>query len=98
MEFAMRIPEPLRRKYIERRARDADELASALERGDFEVLSRLGHQLKGNAATYGYETLSVLGHKMDHAAQTQSLAEGKECLYALRAWLQEQTNTAGEDG
>ncbi len=94
----MRIPEPLRKKYIERRARDVEELALALEQGRFEVFARMGHQLKGNAATYGYESLSVLGHKMEHAAETESFPEGRECLYALKAWLQEQTTQVGEAG
>lgn len=98
MEFAMKIPEPLRKKYKERRARDAEDLAVSLDSGQFEVLARVGHQLKGNAATYGYESLAELGRKMEHAAEVHSVKEGQECLYSLKAWLHEQTSGVGEDG
>jgi HPt (histidine-containing phosphotransfer) domain-containing protein len=97
MDFAMRITEDLRKKYDERRAQDAELLALSLDEGRFEVLARLGHQLKGNAATYGYEDLAQLGRKMEQAAEAHSLPEGKQCLYALRAWVQERAGV-GEDG
>ena len=98
MEFAIKIPEELRRRYMERRARDAEDLSLSLEAGQFDVLARLGHQLKGNAATYGYEQLADLGRKMEHAAKEQSLAEGKDCLFLLKAWLNERSSGVGEDG
>jgi HPt (histidine-containing phosphotransfer) domain-containing protein len=98
MEFAIKIPEEMRRRYTERRARDAEDLARSIEAGSFEVLARVGHQLKGNAATYGYEPLADLGRKMEHAAHEQSLPEAKECLYTLKAWVQEQSSGVGEDG
>ncbi|MGZ3652173.1 MAG: Hpt domain-containing protein [Bdellovibrionota bacterium] len=97
MEFAIKIPEELRRKYTERRARDAEDLSVSLESGQFETLSRIGHQLKGNAATYGYEQLAELGRKMEHAAQEQSLPEAQECLFCLKAWVSDQ-RSAGVDG
>ena len=98
MEFAMKIPEEMRKKYTERRARDAEALSEALEAGDFETLSRLGHQLKGNAATFGYESLAEVGRKLESAAETKSIESGKQCLFSLKAWLQEQTSGVGEDG
>ncbi len=98
MEFAMKIPEDMRKKYLQRRASDAEEIAVALDAGKFEVLLKVGHQLKGNAPTFGYETLAELGHKMEEAAERESLAEARECLCALKAWVQEQQYGAGEDG
>ena len=98
MEFAMKIPDEMRKKYTERRARDADELTRALETGDLSAFGRVGHQLKGNAATFGYENLAELGRKMEEAAAGQSSQVGQECLFALKAWIQEQTSGVGEDG
>lgn len=94
----MKIPEEMRKKYTERRARDADVLMSALEAGELDTFQKVGHQLKGNAATFGYEPLAELGRKMEEAAQHQSLSEAKACLFSLKAWLQDQTSGVGEDG
>jgi len=98
MEFAMKIPDEMRKKYTERRARDAEELARALEAGDFTVLEKVGHQLRGNAATFGYEPLAEIGRKMEMAAEKHCSQEAEECLFALKAWVQEQAFGAGEDG
>jgi CheY-like chemotaxis protein len=42
----------------------------ALERGDFETLARLGHGLKGAAASYGLAELSRIGAAIETGAST----------------------------
>jgi HPt (histidine-containing phosphotransfer) domain-containing protein len=98
MEFVMKIPDELRRKYTERRARDAEDLGASLEAGQFDVLARIGHQLKGNASTYGYEELAELGRKMEHAAEGKLLNEARDCLFTLKAWVGERNPGATSDG
>lgn len=98
MVFVMKIPDELRLKYKERRARDATDLSASLDAGQFGVLARIGHQLKGNASTYGYEELAELGRKMEHAADEKSLPGAWDCLFALKAWVSEQSPGANTDG
>ena len=90
MDFIGVISDSLQKKYTESRARDAEKLALSLEQGQFEVLSRVGHQLRGNAVTFGHEDLAELGRKMERAAEARSLSDGEDCLYALKAWVQER--------
>ena len=97
-EFSTKIPEDIRKKYVERRARDVEVLSAALERSDFDILGSMGHQLKGNGATFGYEMLADLGRRMEDAAESRSLKDAKECLFSLKAWVQEQKFGVGEDG
>ena len=92
------ISDELRKKYCDRRAEDVEEISSALERKRFDLLSKVGHQLRGSASTYGYEPLSSIGQKMEFAAQHRCIQEGQECLFALKAWLQEQNENSGESG
>jgi HPt (histidine-containing phosphotransfer) domain-containing protein len=98
MEFVMKIPDELRRKYTERRARDADDLSASLDAGQFDVLARIGHQLKGNASTYGYEELAELGRKMEHAAEDLLLKEARDCLFTLKAWVEDKKPSSTVDG
>jgi HPt (histidine-containing phosphotransfer) domain-containing protein len=98
MEFTMIISDELRQKYLARRARDAEDLAVSLEAGQFDVLARIGHQLKGNASTYGYEQLAELGRKMEHAAEEESLEGARGCLFTLKAWVGEQNPGSTVDG
>lgn len=92
------IPEEMRKRYVKRRAQDVEELSAALENGDFNPMQKTGHQLKGNGPTYGYEMLADLGRRMEDAAENRSMTEARECLFALKAWVQEQEFGAGEDG
>ena len=59
------IPIELRRKYIERRWADLKKCHDALAINDFSFLINLGHQMKGNAATYGFEKLGIIAEQIE---------------------------------
>ena len=90
MGYTLVIPEEMRRKYLERRRRDVDELASAAESSDPAPFVKVGHQLKGNAITFGYKELADLGVRMEEAGQQQNWEEAKACLASLRSWVESQ--------
>lgn len=90
MTFVLTIPDEMRHKYIDRRAQDLGSLQGALEKNDFEVFSKVGHQLRGNAATFGYDSLGVLGEKLEKVAESHDTAEAEACLSALRSWIAQQ--------
>jgi HPt (histidine-containing phosphotransfer) domain-containing protein len=75
------IPKEARQKYIERRRLDLENCKKALEQRDFEVLARVGHQIKGNASTFGYEELGEIAISMEE----QALAKNSEKLSQVLA-------------
>jgi HPt (histidine-containing phosphotransfer) domain-containing protein len=87
MSIAMVIPEEMRKKYLERRQRDFKLLESSLADGDLSEFLKLGHQLKGNAATFGYEELAELGRRMEVAGESKDRATAESCLEEYRKWL-----------
>jgi HPt (histidine-containing phosphotransfer) domain-containing protein len=86
------IPKELLRKYIERRQLDAQELDAAVEAGQLKEFRRIGHQLRGNAPTYGFPLLAELGQKMEDAADQNNAAAARDCVFALRKWVAQQGN------
>lgn len=73
----MDIPEDVRLKYLERRKTDFETCQKAIAENDFEVLARVGHQIKGNAATFGFDDLSAIAIQMEEGAlkkDTQKLS------------------------
>lgn len=56
-------------KYLNRRLIEIDELTLALNNEDFNVISNIGHRLKGNGETFGFPLISELGIKLEKAAQ-----------------------------
>lgn len=72
------IPKEAREKYLERRKVDLENCKKALEDRNFEVLTRIGHQVKGNAVTFGYDDLGQIAIELETFAlskDTQNLAE-----------------------
>ena len=62
------IPEEARLKYIERRKTDLETCKNALKQKDFDSIARVGHQVKGNASTFGYEDLSSIAIDLEKCA------------------------------
>lgn len=90
MSYAMNLPAEMKKKYIDRRAKDAVELGQALAAKNAEPFQRVGHQLKGNAVTFGYPELSDLGKEMEEAAIRGDFACLQAQLTALEVWLKGQ--------
>ena len=64
----MEISLEQKQKYLSRRDNDLKECRAALLAKDIKVLQRVGHQIKGNAATFGFDALSSIGENLELAA------------------------------
>lgn len=71
-------------RYVENRARDVATLRLGLERGDFETVGRIGHNLRGNGVSFGVPELSALGAQIEAAAYTKSKPELQNLVTRLR--------------
>jgi two-component system response regulator HydG len=80
---------PLRQKFLAHRRRDTDAIRVGIESGDFELVARLAHNMKGNGASYGFANVSEIGARMEAAAEAGDVAGALEELLALEAWLDE---------
>lgn len=62
---------PLVPDYLKNRANDVLRLRAALETGDFPLLRKIGHNMRGSAGAYGVPPLSVIGGRIEDAALKQ---------------------------
>ncbi|MDH3420950.1 MAG: Hpt domain-containing protein [Gammaproteobacteria bacterium] len=63
--------EPGRRllcRYLERRRTELDELRRALAARDFQLIARIGHNLRGSGSAYELVRISQLGGRLEDAA------------------------------
>ena len=81
------IPHDARLRYIERRKKDLDSLRLALSSQAFEEFKRIGHQLKGNAASFGYPDLEKVAIQMEAAGEHQDVQEAPRQLEEYQSWL-----------
>lgn len=82
------VPAEIRLKYIERRQKDVQDCRQALAAEDYDVLTRVGHQLKGNATTFGYNELADIAADIEEAALKKDQARLGELLLRFTTYVE----------
>lgn len=83
------IPYEIRLKYLERRKTDLQECKTALLKNDFDTFIRVGHQVKGNASTYGFDDLGTIAIHLEDSALHKDIPNLKSGLLAFEKFLDE---------
>ncbi|AZZ35531.1 hypothetical protein CIK05_01520 [Bdellovibrio sp. qaytius] len=71
----MQVPIEARQKYLDRRKQDIVACQEALAKQDFQFLERVGHQIKGNAVTFGFDQFTNVAVAMEIAAKAKDLTQ-----------------------
>jgi HPt (histidine-containing phosphotransfer) domain-containing protein len=79
---------------LERRKSDHKDLLAAIAAKDPEVLKRVGHQLKGNAATFGYSDLEQIGRLLEQCGLMGDFDCAHHAVEALGSWIYNQDRKA----
>jgi HPt (histidine-containing phosphotransfer) domain-containing protein len=88
----MEVPQELHNRYLERRKKDLENCINSLKDENFNEIERVGHQLKGNAITFGHDELTEIGSKMERAAATANANELEEAIQNFSTWLKNHLN------
>jgi HPt (histidine-containing phosphotransfer) domain-containing protein len=86
------IPIELQKKYIERRWTDLKNCQDAFVKSDFLFLINLGHQLKGNAATYGHEKLGFIAEQIELFSKENNKIELQKWINQFSEYMQQIKN------
>lgn len=81
------IPEEIRANYLVRRKKDIETLKASISARSLEDFKRIGHQLKGNAASFGYNDLEKIAIAMETAAEKNDTFEANKQLELFEKWL-----------
>jgi len=74
--------------YLERRRKDVEAVDAALERGDYETIRTVGHNIKGSGSGYGLDRLSEIGRALEEAANLRAGERVRVCNRELDDFLQ----------
>ena len=75
-------------EFLNRKRKDAEKIAQAARDADFKTLAALGHQLKGEGGSFGFEAVSDLGASLQAAANQQDIGAAKRLSAQLAAYLE----------
>jgi HPt (histidine-containing phosphotransfer) domain-containing protein len=53
--------------YLKNRRMDIDKISNAVDQGDFDTARMLGHAMKGNGKSYGFEEISRIGLAIENS-------------------------------
>lgn len=84
------IPDEMKKIYIERRKKDLADCLQAVEDYNFEPLARISHQLKGNAASFGFNELSQIALDLEQAIHEKDLSKIKINLKKFEIFINKQ--------
>ena len=83
------IPDDVRNRYIERRKKDLIDCRHALSKRDFKYFAFIGHQIKGNALTFGYDELTPIALEMEKYGAEQNVDRLHNLLNRFEAFLKQ---------
>jgi HPt (histidine-containing phosphotransfer) domain-containing protein len=55
--------------YLEKRRKDVQKMRQAMEKGDYEGVRTLAHNMKGSGSGYGFEDITQIGAAMEKMAR-----------------------------
>lgn len=61
----MELPQEFYVNYVSRREKDLLALTEASQANDAEVFKRIGHQIKGNAESFGFGELTAIASEIE---------------------------------
>lgn len=78
----------LLQNYLARRRSDVALFREALERGDYAVIRRMGHNLRGSGASYDLVRISTLGAEIERAADRCAPGQLERALAELESFVE----------
>jgi PAS domain S-box-containing protein len=73
--------------YLERRRNDVAAVDAALERGDYESIRTVGHNMKGSGSGYGLDRISEIGRALEEGAASRAGERVRACNRELDDFL-----------
>ncbi len=83
------LPQEMIENYLSRRALDLEVVKSSVATNDIEAIHRIGHQLRGNASSYGFPDLELIGISMDELKAEDLKQKGPEIIAIFSQWISE---------
>jgi HPt (histidine-containing phosphotransfer) domain-containing protein len=81
----MQVPREMKIKYLSRRLEDIHNLRLRMDLGDYSFALKVGHQIKGNAVTFGVPQIASIGHELEKAAQKKDPEKLKILIKKMEA-------------
>jgi HPt (histidine-containing phosphotransfer) domain-containing protein len=73
--------------FLEHKRADIGIIRVAIDHKDYEAVSQIGHKMKGEGGSFGFDAVTVMGAALEQAALHQDLASLNHTLEELVSYL-----------
>jgi CheY-like chemotaxis protein len=73
--------------FLQRRRQDVATMLDALTRGEFTIVGRLGHDMKGAGASFGFQAITDIGASIEHGAASLDTEASRKSVGDLATFL-----------
>jgi HPt (histidine-containing phosphotransfer) domain-containing protein len=73
--------------FLARKRDDLHAILDAVAKGDYAVVTRLAHRIKGEGGSYGFDRMTELGRAMEDATRKQDARTIERLCRELLSWL-----------
>ncbi len=73
--------------FLQNRRHDVATILKALARGDFEIIGRLGHDMKGAGASFGFQAISEIGAHLERESGARNSSLSRHWVDELAMYL-----------
>ncbi|CAA9215655.1 MAG: hypothetical protein AVDCRST_MAG77-180 [uncultured Chloroflexi bacterium] len=73
--------------FLENRQKDLAALTTAIGEGDYAVVKRLGHNMKGAGSAYGFDHITEIGADLERAAHVGDRGGSARATASLARYL-----------
>ncbi len=74
--------------FLERKRVDAKTIQTALELGDFATIASIGHRLKGEGGSFGFDVVSEIGAALELTAKQNDPISTRKLILDLSEYLE----------
>ena len=94
MKVDFEIPPEAKALYVQRRGKDLEKLKISFSNHSTGEFKRIGHDLKGNAVTFGFPDLENLGKSLETIASSQDWKLAQTLIELLETWYAHETESS----
>lgn len=84
------VPNSLKQLFLKHRAQDIEICFQKWTHSDWNYFETLGHQLKGNAPSFGFEELAPIARRIESFSQQRESEKLKSALVEFQKWFDQQ--------
>ena len=74
--------------FLEHKREDTMTIRAAIDRADYETIGQIGHKLKGEGGSYGFNAVTEMGTTLERAALDRDLDAARHTLAAITEYLE----------